>query len=670
MLAALCACLAVPAPALGAVTTSDITSPAPGTHVLFDDSEPTIAVTGTSDGGPGDSVDIVCFERTGQAPAFEENVPVGADGDFSVTSKPDNLAGACRLRALPHNPPAGLPVTPFAGPGIVVEHETTDRIMGGPNADQAFDYFVLNQQDRAMVDYDSVGECGLCDMRLTDISRWTNSHFLYLGAAALYRYNAPDARNSVDIGGRPAYAPAAARVVNPNAAGLPPLSHTLTVAPGTHDLRINESESLVHCPGDPLPANSSNCATFQPAPVRLERTIVQSEAGVLVRITDRWVNTSGSAQRVDLRYDQLFRDPGDGRSPSFDLPWAGGGYRVRAAGQSAQGPASGPATIYVKAASDAPDGSFDLAQGAVTASPAPSRVRFLSPMDYTADYSLTVPVGGSRSVVQIFRMATTRAELVTGARRAEDEFAGPSLTIATPAEGAAVRPAAMLTGTASDNGGVTALEVAGHPVTTGSDGRWSLSLHLPEGPATIEAVARDRFGNTADATRHLIVDGTRPRVRGLRLGARRFAVGGRPTPRSAAPRGTVFRYRLSEPASVTLTIERRAAGLRLAGRGCVPATPRNRRRLARRLAKGVHGLSGRDRARKLKRLRRARRCPAYVSQGVLTRADAAGQVSTPFSGRVGRRALPPGGYRVTVRATDAAGNRSRPVSATFIVVPR
>jgi hypothetical protein len=698
--AALCALAALATPARADVTTSDITIPAHGTRVVFDNSEPTITVSGTSDGKGGDSVDIVCFERTGQAPLFE-TVPVAADGSFTATAKPDNLVGACRLRALPHDPPAGLVVTPFAGPGVVVEHRTTDRIMSGPNTDRPFDYFVLNQQDRGVADYDSVGECGLCDMRLTDFSRWTNSQRLFIGAAALYRYNAPDGRNSVNVGGRPAYAPAAARVVNPDAPGLPALEHTVSVDPVTHDLRIDESEALVHCPGDPVPATATNCTAFQAAAVRLERTILQSEAGVLVRITDRWVNTSGSAQRVDLRYDQLLRDPGDGRHPSYDLSWEPAGYAVRAGGQSVAGPGWGPGTIFVRAASDAPDGGFDLPQGAITAFPPPSAIRFLAPTDFIADYSMSLPPGGSETVVHVFRMATNRAELNAGARRAEDELGGPSVSFSTPAGGATVRPAVTVTGAASDNGGLDALQVAGRPVAPGPGGRWSVRLRLREGPATIEAVARDHFGNSATANRRLLVDGTPPSVRRLRLSARRFAVGRRATPRSAAQRGThagaavrrgtvagaaprrgararraprrgtVFRYRLSEPAVVSLAIEHPARGVRLAGRGCVSATARNRRALARRLAKRVRRMPRDRRARALRRLRRAARCTVYVRDGALRRAvPKSGGVSTPFTGRIGRGPIRPGPHRVTVRATDAAGNRSRPVRATFTVVRR
>jgi hypothetical protein len=47
----------------------------------------------------------------------------------------------------------------------------------------------------------------------------------------------------------------------------------------------------------------------------------------------------------------------------------------------------------------------------------------------------------------------------------------------------------------------------------------------------------------------------------------------------------------------------------------------------------------------------------------------AGRRSTPFSGRIGRRPLPPGRYRATLRATDAAGNVSAGVAMAFTVVP-
>jgi hypothetical protein len=117
-----------------------------------------------------------------------------------------------------------------------------------------------------------------------------------------------------------------------------------------------------------------------------------------------------------------------------------------------------------------------------------------------------------------------------------------------------------------------------------------------------------------------------------------FAVAGAGTPIAArVSRGTHFRYTLSEAARVTLTIQRALAGRRK-GAKCVRPSPQ---------------------------LKRAKRCTRYHTTGTLTRAATNGANSTTFTGRIGRRALPPGTYRAIITATDAAGNRSTPTAARF-----
>ena len=54
--------------------------------------------------------------------------------------------------------------------------------------------------------------------------------------------------------------------------------------------------------------------------------------------------------------------------------------------------------------------------------------------------------------------------------------------------------------------------------------------------------------------------------------------------------------------------------------------------------------------------------------GTLRRTATTGANRVRFSGRIGRKALPGGRYRLTVRATDAAGNRSAPRTASFRIV--
>ena len=93
------------------------------------------------------------------------------------------------------------------------------------------------------------------------------------------------------------------------------------------------------------------------------------------------------------------------------------------------------------------------------------------------------------------------------------------------------------------------------------------------------------------------------------------------TPRTAGVRsGTRFRYTLSEPARVTLRIQRGRAG-----RG-------------------------------------------YRTLAKLTRNAASGTDRVRFTGRLGKRALRPGRYRALLTATDAAGNRSARRTTRFRIV--
>ncbi len=140
-------------------------------------------------------------------------------------------------------------------------------------------------------------------------------------------------------------------------------------------------------------------------------------------------------------------------------------------------------------------------------------------------------------------------------------------------------------------------------------------------------------------------DVTRPRVTGLRLSRRRFRIG-RALPSAAAVKtGTTIRFRLSEAARARLSFSRARAGRRAGGR-CRRATRQNR---------------GRP------------RCTRFVSvrRGSFTRSVAAGARRIRFAGRVSRRTtLRPGRYRLTLTATDRAGNRSSPDRARFTLLRR
>lgn len=140
------------------------------------------------------------------------------------------------------------------------------------------------------------------------------------------------------------------------------------------------------------------------------------------------------------------------------------------------------------------------------------------------------------------------------------------------------------------------------------------------------------------------ISGRVPRIAGLKVAPKRFRVAKRRTPIVSAKlrRGTRIRFRLNDVATVRMRIERRLPGRRVGGR-CVAPTPK---------------------------LRSRRRCTRFVRQGVLVRRDlAAATQRIAFSGRIGRRALKPGRYRLTAVAIADGGDRSKPRHVSFSILP-
>jgi len=117
-----------------------------------------------------------------------------------------------------------------------------------------------------------------------------------------------------------------------------------------------------------------------------------------------------------------------------------------------------------------------------------------------------------------------------------------------------------------------------------------------------------------------------PVLSALALKPARFSVGGKRG-------GTRLSFRLDKPATVTLAFARLLPG-RLKGKRCLTT------------------------------LRKGRRCTVVRSAGKLTVRGRAGSDSVAFSGRIGRRALAPGSYRLTVAPAHGRAHAVR-----FVVVP-
>jgi len=126
-----------------------------------------------------------------------------------------------------------------------------------------------------------------------------------------------------------------------------------------------------------------------------------------------------------------------------------------------------------------------------------------------------------------------------------------------------------------------------------------------------------------------------------------FVVGPSSTPLSGQTaqrrhkRGTVFSFRLDQPALVKIAITTKARGRRV-GRSCRPDS---------------------------RKLRHKPRCTRTITLATLVRVAHAGINKVPFSGRIRGRALKPGRYQARFTAIDSAG-ASRPKTLTFTIVRR
>lgn len=133
----------------------------------------------------------------------------------------------------------------------------------------------------------------------------------------------------------------------------------------------------------------------------------------------------------------------------------------------------------------------------------------------------------------------------------------------------------------------------------------------------------------------------KPRISSLSLTHRVFRVGRRPRGGARGVKsGTAFRFALSEPASVTFTIQRKTTGRRVGGR-CRTLTRKNRK---------------------------AKHCIRYVAVGSFTKKLLAGKRSVSFAGKLSGRALRRGSYRAVLKARDAAKNVSAAHVTTFRIV--
>jgi len=142
------------------------------------------------------------------------------------------------------------------------------------------------------------------------------------------------------------------------------------------------------------------------------------------------------------------------------------------------------------------------------------------------------------------------------------------------------------------------------------------------------------------------VDRTAPALTRVSLTHARFRVGKATTAIAATAkrrrgvRGTALRLTASEAGRLTILIERVRPGRRTRAHRCKPVRRRVR-----------HG-----------------RCTVYARRATLTRTIGVGRARIVLSGRLGRRRMRAGGYRISLVERDAAGNASKLVRRAFVVL--
>jgi hypothetical protein len=363
--------------AQAAITGSHVTKPKDPRYLVYDRDNPnTFAVKGTTSGGnpATDEVDLLCFHGTSHE-AVASNVPLAKDGSFSVPAADLSQIEytLCRLRAVPVAPGIPSNLSPFKGPLLGGDSQSTYRIDTGPNASALDDFYFYAQQRQAAFDYDSLTSCGIDDGYLMGSDLDVATVTYYCNAWLWYYENFDDTnastRSELQVDGKNSYGPESAQSVNDQASpGFQPLHFSIDVDPLTGETTIRETDKIVRCPNETFPPTPVSCPRFVSTHVVDKRTIVQDHKGHLSVITDRFKATDNHAHQLDLLWqnDQSFHDsssPFDATTIAYRFPGQSS-FSTHAVGDVVNLPKKHPASILIKQ-EGAPDGNKQTGRGAI-----------------------------------------------------------------------------------------------------------------------------------------------------------------------------------------------------------------------------------------------------------------------------------------------------------------
>jgi hypothetical protein len=537
VLAIVAACVLAFAGSAYAVTFTSSQITTPGDNTFFQDvvgASTTLHVVGTTSGGGG-PMDLVCFYGTDMK-VLSSGIPVSGNAfDVNVpTSSFSNAAPRpyCQLRAVPNGDVTDYPpgASSFAGPRIgfgQIEEDYT--ISGGPNDGATYDYFVAQGQSQGYMDFLSMGGGGLDYSFVFDPVTFAQSNPLFDFNGATFQANGctPSSltcdgptRSEVQVDNANAYTPdGQSNLYNDGGSnrsdqleGFTPLKFTRMIDPLNGAIHTTETDPLVKCTPSPTafhasqvdPAWKTDCTSFSPTGITVNRTTTGDQNGRHASITDVWNNTDPQPHDVDVLYDEQFvGDSGSTPNISYEYPWIDNLFHAANKGDNVTGPtAPGPATVFVDGNGPTAD-TFAFPQGAVTVNPAPKDIHWYGQDSYsTWHYTFTVPANGSVTIKQDYLQGSSKDEVTAKAATARDQLGTPTVAITSPVNGSTSPTAAItVSGTSSDpGGGVTGVTVNGAAATLAGDGSWTAPVTLTPGSNTITASAGDAAGNTGTAS--------------------------------------------------------------------------------------------------------------------------------------------------------------------------
>jgi|1186.fasta_scaffold01664_2 hypothetical protein len=505
---------ALPAAANAAFTSSNVAAPAdPFTSIadLRGGAISTITVSGTVTGqSPGDMGQLICDFSGTSFDTVGGTVDVSS-GSFSIPVPANEVAGKnCVLRMVNQGFTGAEDRTGFTGPSAYGGTFNDSRFSGSPNNGVLTDAWTILAPGTlgSNIYLYSMGSCGIGIAPPLGTGP-LHADFAWDCVGYYYRTDEGTTPTSSEakVDTHTAYVPGmGGSATNAEGApGLAPVDFRPSYNPATGVLTVDETGVVQRCSGSDAPDPvAATCASKVDTGVRVTRHWVTGTDGISATLTETWSVADGGTHQISL----IPEADGDSTHSRFDFPWLGNGYVQYTGDPSLPGPGAGSAPVSLFTVSDDPGAaSPTLSYGSLTTNVPPDSIPFYGVSPGTGNeypqiaYARTITP--SQPFSYTWKLATGRTDAGVRARAAADadSLASPVVKITAPANGSKTKSAkATVTGTATDNGGVSSFTVNGTTVALGAGGAFSTSVPLKVGANTIVAQASDKTGNTTKAS--------------------------------------------------------------------------------------------------------------------------------------------------------------------------